>query len=238
MVEKNVPTSFIPHDTGIVSPVSHRRGAGLNDLVLLCAIVLFVASAALGAGVFLYKQFLAIENASKLSQLERAKAAFQPSLIQELTRLDDRMHAADRILGAHIAPTAFFLALQQATLATVSFQTLDFQSSDAQNMTIKMVGVAQSVNSIALQADLFSKNGVIASPIFSNIARQPDGVHFNLSAVVNPASIGYATIVASLLDAGAQNQTLPPSPSSIKTPADPSPFNTSGDTPETDPPQN
>ena len=198
--------------------------------------MLFVASAALGAGVFLYKQFLAIESASKLSQLERAKAAFQPSLIQELTRLDDRMHAADRILGAHIAPTAFFLALQQATLETVAFQTLDFQSLDPQDMKISMTGVAQSVNSIALQADLFSKNGVIMSPIFSNIARQPDGVHFNLSAVVNPKSIGYSELIAPSLDSGAQSQALPPS--STEAPADPSPFNTSGDAPETDSPQN
>lgn len=231
MVEKSVPTSFIPHDTGVVAPVLRRKSAGLNDLLLLCAIVLFVASAALGAGVFLYQQFLATESASKLSQLERAKAAFQPSLIQELTRLDDRMHAADRILGVHIAPTAFFLALQQATLATISFQTLDFQAPDAQHMTIKMAGIAQSVNSIALQADLFSKNGVIASPIFSNIARQSDGVHFNLSAVVNPASISYAALVA-----GTQNQTLPQG--SAEAPGNLSPFDAPSTAPETNLPQN
>ena len=72
MVEKSAPTSFIPHDTGVVSPTSRKRSAGLNDLLLLCAIVLAIASIALGAGVFLYQQFLATESASKLSQLERA----------------------------------------------------------------------------------------------------------------------------------------------------------------------
>ncbi|PIT91152.1 hypothetical protein COU17_02000 [Candidatus Kaiserbacteria bacterium CG10_big_fil_rev_8_21_14_0_10_49_17] len=232
MAENSAPTSFIPHDTGVVSPSPRRRSAGLNDLLLLSSIVLFVASAALAGGVFLYQQFLATESASKLSQLERAQAAFQPSLIQELTRLDDRMHAADRILGSHLAPTAFFAALEQATLQTISFQSLDFQVPDSQHMTIKMAGIAQSVNSIALQADLFSKNGTIAGPIFSNIARQSDGVHFNLSAVVNPISINYAALVASVQNAGIQNQTLP----TTEAPTNPSPFD--APIPETTPPQN
>ena len=54
-----------------------------------------------------------------------------------------------------------------------------------------MAGVAQSVNSIALQAQIFSKNGIITSPIFSGIERQIDGVHFDFNALVNPAAINY-----------------------------------------------
>jgi hypothetical protein len=130
-----------------------------------------------------------------LQQLQRAKDAFEPSLIQELTRLDDRMHAADQILSAHLAPIALFDALQQSTLSTVAFGTLDFLAVDPQRMTISTTGVARGVNSIALQADLFSKNGVITNPIFSDISRQPDGVHFTLGAVVNPAAINYARLL-------------------------------------------
>ena len=191
MVDTGIPASFIPHDTSVARP-SLRRGGGLNDLLLLVAIVVFVASAALAVGVFLYGQYLATENKSKLEQLDRAKAGFQPALIQQLTRLDDRMHAADRVLSAHIAPSLFFKALEAATLQTIAFQSLDFQVAENQNLTVKMAGVAESVNSIALQADLFSKNGVVTSPIFSNIARQPDGVHFNLTAIVNPSAINFA----------------------------------------------
>ena len=213
MVDTGIPTSFIPHDTAAPSSLLRERGGGggLNDLLLLTAIVLFVASAALAVGVFLYGQFLTTESTSKLTQLERAKAAFEPSLIQQLTRLDDRMHAADRVLGVHIAPTVFFNALEQSTLQTVSFQNLDLQVADTQHIAVKMAGVAQSVNSIALQADLFGKNGVIASPIFSNIARQSDGVHFNLAAIVNPEAINYSTIVEAAAVGGTQEQTAPQS---------------------------
>ena len=191
MVDTGIPASFIPHDTSVARPPL-RGGGGLNDLLLLVAIVIFVASAALAIGVFLYGQYLATENTAKLAQLERAKAGFQPALIQQLTRLDDRMHAADRVLSAHIAPSIFFKALEEATLQTVAFQSLDFQVAENKSLTIKVAGVAESVNSIALQADLFSKNGVITSPIFSNIARQQDGVHFNLTAAVNPTAINFA----------------------------------------------
>src|SRR3989338_952385 len=95
MVDTGIPASFIPHDTSVARPPL-RGGGGLNDLLLLVAIVIFVASAALAIGVFLYGQYLATENTAKLAQLERAKAGFQPALIQQLTRLDDRMHEADR----------------------------------------------------------------------------------------------------------------------------------------------
>lgn len=191
-MDSGIQSSFIPRDAASATPVPRlRSGGGLAEVGLLVSIILLVASAALAGAVFLYGQYVQTSEDSKVEQLQRAKAAFEPSLIAQLTRLDDRMRAADIILGSHIAPTEFFAALQQSTLATVAFQTLDFQAGDTQRMSIKMSGIAEAVNSIALQADLFSKNGVITNPIFSDISRQTDGVHFSLNAVVNPAAINF-----------------------------------------------
>ena len=189
-MEPKFRTSFIPKQPIITTPAaSARRGPGLLFLVSL---IVFLSAAILAGAVFLYQQYLTTEGKSKVEQLKRAKDAFDPPTIQKFTRLDDRMHAADRVLSSHIAPSVFFLALEQATLQTVSFGSLDFQVPDPQHLSVKMAGVAQSVNSIALQADIFSKNGVITNPIFSNITRQSDGVHFDLTAIVNPAAINYA----------------------------------------------
>lgn len=190
-MESGIQSSFIPKDATAATPLPRGESGGLSEVLLLISIVLLVASGALAGAVFLYGQYTQSSAASKVDQLQRAKAAFEPSLIQELTRLDDRMRAAETILSAHTAPTAFFDALQQTTLATIAFQSLDFQATDPQRMTIKMQGVAQGVNSIALEGDIFSKNGVITNPIFSNISRQSDGVHFTLNAVINPAAINY-----------------------------------------------
>ncbi len=191
-MESGTHSSFIPHDVAEQGGRSTAREGNFMDLVALVSAVLFIASIILGLGVFLYQQFLDTSVKSKVAQLERAKAAFDPALIKELTRLDDRMRVADQILGNHNALSTFFHMLEQITLTTVSFRSLNFEASDPQNITIKMTGVAESVNAVALQADLFGKNGIVASPIFSNIDRQPDGVHFSLTALINPTSIKYA----------------------------------------------
>ena len=192
-METGIQSSFIPHDAGDVKMSAPRIGGnGFSDLILLLSIVLLVASGALAGGVFLYEKYLQTSTDSKMEQLQRAKNAFEPSLIIELTRLDDRMHAAAAILSGHIAPSVIFGALEKATLTTVAFGSLDLNIADHQRITIKMDGVARSVNSIALQAQLFSKNGVISSPLFSGIGRDVDCVHFAVSAQINPAAITYA----------------------------------------------
>ncbi len=207
-MESGIQSSFIPQDAGKVT-VSPRqpKGGGLGDLMFLIAIVLFVVSIALAGAVFLYNQYLGTSVTSKVEQLKSAREAFEPALIQQLTRLDDRMRAADSVLSVHMAPTAFFLALSQVTLTNVSFRSIDLDASDPKKITVKMPGVAQSVNSIALQADLMSKNGVVTNPIFSNISRQADGVHFDMTAHINPAAVNFVSLVGAATRALAPQQT-------------------------------
>ncbi len=195
-MESGIQSSFIPQDAARPTQAPRQvRTGGLTELGFLIGIVLFVASAALAGAVFLYEQYTISSAGSKSEQLQRAKEAFEPALIHELTRLDDRMRAADQVLSAHLAPIALFDALQATTLSTVSFKSLSLEVVDSQNINIKMSGVAQGVNSIALQADLFSKSGVLTNPIFSDINRQADGVHFNLNALVNPGAINYSRLI-------------------------------------------
>lgn len=206
-METTTSPSFIPHDAKTAP--RGTQGSGLSELLVLIAIVLVVASVALAVGVFLYQQYLQSSSTSKLAQLQTAEAAFEPSLIQQLTRLDDRMTSADQILQSHIAPSALFSMLEQTTITTISYQSLTFDATNPEQISIKMSGVADSVNSIALQSDLFSKSGMITSPIFSNIGREQDGVHFDFSALINPTSLNYLQ----LLNSGSVNQAPQTSPS-------------------------
>lgn len=208
-MESGIKSSFIPRDASVPTPVRGVTTTSLSDLLILLGIVFLVASIALAAGVFLYLQYLQTSSSSKRDQLERARAAFEPALIQELTRLDDRMQAADVILRGHIAPSIFFHLLEQLTLQTVSYQTLEFAAPDDQNMEVSFTGVAVSVNSIALQADYLGKSGIITSPIFSNIGRQPNGVRFDLEAKINPLALRYANLAASLQPVVNQQQPTP-----------------------------
>ena len=217
-METGVQNTFIPHDVSHPAERGRQREGTLMDLVALVSIVLLVASVALAAGVFLYEQYLDTSNKSKINQLKIAKAQFDSTLIQEFSRLDDRMREADTVLGNHIAPSVFFHMLEANTLSTVSFRSLDFQASSDEGMAVKMQGIAQSVNSVALQADFFSKVGIITSPIFSNIDRQQDGVHFSFSALVNPAAIRYTQLVMAAENAAGNAAPAPSAP----TPSTPS----------------
>lgn len=208
-METGIKSSFIPQAPVSTPLAAPRRKSGGFDLFILLAIVVFVASATLAVAVFLYSQYLNTSASSKLAQLERAKQAFEPSLIQDLTRLDDRMRAADTILAGHIAPTTLFLLLQQLTLQTVAFSAFDYASTP-DGITLSMKGVARSVNSIALQADLLSKSGVLSNPIFSNINRQVNGVNFDFTAKIHPESLSFSALGGGAEGAGAAPQQQAP----------------------------
>ena len=194
-MDSGINSNFIPHDTAQSAGLRIHSGS-IWDLVSLISAVLFVASVVLGVGVFLYQQFLEKSVSSKVDQLKRAQAAFEPPLIQEITRLDDRMRVEDIILGNHTTLSRFFHMLEQETLTTVSFKSLELEATDSQNMAIRMEGSAKSVNSIALQADTFSKIGIISSPIFSNINRGTDGVNFSLTARLNPVLLRFVSEIS------------------------------------------
>ena len=212
-MESNIRSSFIPQ-APVSSPTSagapRRERKGGADLALLAAIVLFFASVVLAVGVFLYVQYLSTAAESKRAQLQRAKEAFEPALIAELTRLDDRMKAADVVLGNHTSPSDIFALLQQLTLQTVAFSNFSFVAQNEREMGLTMQGVAQSVNSIALQADLLSKSGLIVNPIFSNINRTIEGVRFDFTASVDPAKLRYKAVDIAI--PARQNQPTEPSP--------------------------
>lgn len=187
--------TFIPHEA-VTSSGASRSGGGLSELMLLVGIILLIISGALAAGVFLYTQYLQTSSASELDQLNRAQASLDPSLIQQLTRLDDRMNAAETLLAAHLAPSQFFSILEQSTVQDISFSSLNYDATNPANVTLTMTGVAGSVNSIALQAQVFSQSGIITNPIFSAIDAEQEGVHFNFTALVNPSAIAYEKLVS------------------------------------------
>ena len=194
-MESNIRSSFIPQAPIAASATgAHRERAGGADLALLVSIVLFFASVVLAACVFLYVGYLKTTVESKSKQLQRAKEAFEPALIAELTRLDDRMKAADEVLNAHTSPSDIFGLLQELTLQTVAFSNFTFLAQNERELTISMQGIAQSVNSIALQADLLAKSGLIVNPIFSNINRTIEGVRFDFTSSVNIEKLRYRSV--------------------------------------------
>lgn len=172
------------------------QNGGLIDLFFLIAVIGFVAALSLSAGVFLYHQFLSSNASSKQEQIKQARSAFEPALISELLRLDARLTAANAILAKHLAPSELLRLIGELTLQSISYDSLEYSVQDDGMITLVMHGIAQNVNGVALQADVFGKHNAIVSPIFSNLKFVNGGVSFTVTAEVNPSALRYASLVS------------------------------------------
>ena len=193
-MEPKFRTSFIPKKTLATASQSQKKsGGGLGVMTLLSLIIAFGAIT-LSVGVFLYQQILEASLTRKTETLERARAAFEPALIEELVRIDSRIEAAKGILNKHITPSVLFETLEELTLKSVQFQDFDLTRISDDKISISMKGIAQDFRGVALQADIFGKSRLIREPIFSNLNLNQEGrAVFSLSAFVDPTFINFTS---------------------------------------------
>jgi hypothetical protein len=92
----------------------------------------------LAGAVFIYKQYLQTANNSKKEQLQRAKDAFDPTLIQQLTRLDDRMHAGLHDLGAALVSDGISRCARASDLDHGRINAMTFEDGDLQHINVKL----------------------------------------------------------------------------------------------------
>lgn len=173
---------------------SSSGGGGAGDIFILVAIVALAAALALAAGVFLYDRFLDANVQKKSEQLERARQAFEPALIQELVRLDSRLQAADDILARHLAPSELFSLLEELTLQSIEYDSMNYRVAEDNAIEVRLRGKARSVNGVALQASVLGQHNAFVNPIFSNLDLVNDGVTFEVTAFVNPSALRYTNV--------------------------------------------
>lgn len=206
-MESKINTSFIPNqmpNRGKTGSTTKYSGDAF-DIVLLLAIVTFVAAVVLAAGVFLYSEFLSKSAESKSAQLNKARTAFDPSLIEELLTLDKRLSSAGAVLDNHLAPSQLLLLLGDVTLKSVGYENLEYSTDGDGGIHLALEGKARSVNAVALQASLFSQHNAIKNPIFSNLNLVNDGVTFDVEAKINPPAINYSSVYEESIQASASD---------------------------------
>jgi len=189
-MEPKFQTSFIPKKS-LYDSTSTRPKASRMSLLTLLAVIVFLLSLALAGGAFVYGKFTSINIDRKAKELEEAKAAFNPELINELSRLSKKMSVAEDLLNSHISASEIFEALSAATLKSVKFEDFTYNYTP-EKITLSMRGESGGFSSIALQSDLFGKSKVIKKPVFSNLNLDEKGnVEFLFTAEVDPAMILY-----------------------------------------------
>ncbi|MCX6731836.1 MAG: hypothetical protein NTX55_02520, partial [Candidatus Parcubacteria bacterium] len=91
--------SFIPQKT--FEPAFYkRRGPGI--LIIFSFLIFFLSISAYGA-LFLYKNSLSKEVNVLTDSLERARAAFELPLINEITQTSEKIDSSRKLLEQHVS---------------------------------------------------------------------------------------------------------------------------------------
>lgn len=192
-METPIQTSFIPKkpmDT-TSSVVSSSRP---TNWILFFATIIFIASLALAVGVYFHRAYLVKQQTALESQIERARASFEPEFVSDIEKLDRKLRAGSEIIDNHITASPVFEILSDLTLKQIRYSEFSFtvDEKNSNQAVVLLSGKADGYRTIALQADLFASNRNVIDPIFSNLVLDERGqVLFDLSFEVPIEKILY-----------------------------------------------
>ena len=203
-METKYQTSFIPKKP--VAPTGQSRSVGIS-LFLLISIVLFLVSLGLAGYVFLEKNLLIQKINADESSIATNKSGLtsDSNTIESLVTLNSRINVAKDLLSKHISVSPVFNFLQQATLKSVRFKNFNFSyagkdASGANQISIQMNGQARDWETVASQADEFSKpdySKIISEPKISDLSINPDGsISFSFTAFISSDYLIYGNNTA------------------------------------------
>lgn len=183
-------TSFIPKKTPGTG--SSSRSQMSMNLFAIVSIALFVVAALASVGVFAYKKISERELISKQADLERSREAFEPSLIEEIVRLDERITSAEKLVSDHVAMSGIFKLIEDTTLETVQFTHFQL-SRDADGMfRLALTGSATGFAAVALQSDELGEHPLLDDVLVSNFSVTDTGrVTFTAGMSVDPSVFDY-----------------------------------------------
>jgi len=126
------------------------------------------------------------------ADLEEARLAIQPEVIDELTRLDNRIISTKGLISKHHILTPLFKFLEVSTPKTVRFTDFQYTVTD-KGIELSMRGEARGYATLALQADIFNKSQYFQDSIFSNLSLNEKGdVIFSFTTMLDPNLVSYS----------------------------------------------
>ncbi len=205
-------TSFIPKKPIIQTSYSYEN-RGVSVVTIICVIIFFGA-VALSFGAYLYKGYLEKSLVNKRETLERARKGFDLDTVRDLKRLGSRIEESQKLLDQHVAVSAFFDILEDATIKHVRFLDLNLVIPDREievgavetselptsigGIQFKARGNAKNYTSVALQSDLFNRTKGFREPIFSDLSLDGSGnINFSVSTIVDPQLIKFRSVIDS-----------------------------------------
>jgi len=190
-MQERVKTSFIPKQSLKVERTQTVRQTTFGVVNVLATALLVISIVAAG-GVFVFERYVESSIEGKRASLDRAREAFQPETIKELSRLDSRLSVGLALLSQHVSPSILFDYIEKETLVSVRFKDFSYEEVGAGRTMLTMAGEARSFNAVALQSDSFGNGNIFSEVIFSNLNIDSNGnIVFDFSAVVNTRELAY-----------------------------------------------
>lgn len=188
-MDKEFQTTFIPKKPLTEDRVTKKVSSRPLGIFTMISTLIFIVTILIGVGLYFFNGFMKKQIATSQVSLERAEAAFEPSLILELQELDTRLRVADTLLTQHIAVSPIFRILEGATLPSVQFNNFKYAFEGGQ-AKVALSGLARRYQTIAEQSLLLGEDRFVTEHIFSNFSLNEEGrVAFNLDLSVSPELI-------------------------------------------------
>jgi len=191
-MEQNFQTSFIPKKPMVEQVSTSKRPIGF---ILIISIAIFLVTVLVSGGVYYYRDVLKKSRTQMEVDLNLAKNRFEPAQITKLKILDKRLQSSSEVLANHISVSPIFEALGALTLKTIRYTNFSYDFANSK-VIVKMSGQAVGYRSVALQADMFSKNKNLIDPVFSNLSLDEKGnVLFDLQFSVDKTFVNYEQLL-------------------------------------------
>lgn len=209
-MEPKFQSSFIPKGLSTSSGADLLTGRNYKgrkkSLLSFLALVIFIISVVLAVGIFGYKFYLIYHIDKMGADLDQARSTLQPEIIDELTRLNNRIISTKNLISEHRVVTPLFEFLEISTPRTVRFRDFNFSMTEG-DIGLQMKGEAQGYVVLALQADIFSRSEYFKDPIFSDLSLNDRGeVTFIFRTTIDASLISYERKIKNL---GVSSEFLP-----------------------------
>ncbi|MDO8569653.1 MAG: hypothetical protein Q7R89_02690 [bacterium] len=192
-MEPKFQSSFIPRGpvTSTVSGASMGRHGKEKSLLSFLALIIFSLSVILALGMFGYKFYLKYSIEQMTTDLENARATLQSDIINELTRLDNRIISSQELIAQHQILSPLFGFLESSTPRTVRFSDFHYTKTP-EGLELLVTGEARGYATLALQADIFNKSQYFKDDVFSDLKLNAKGdVNFSFKAIIDPNLLSY-----------------------------------------------
>ncbi len=196
-MDPQIPASFIPKKP--LGPSFHTESRSkVFGLFLFVAVIIFIGSLAAAGAAYLYKNTLQTQNTQSAAALEKAKASYDPTTINDLIRTSQRITQASILLKKHTAPSSIFDFLANTTVQGARFSDFSYLTNQDGTASIALSGEAVDFASVALLSDAFNQSHMLNNLLFSNVDTDQTTGHvvFKISANVSPALISYSNMLA------------------------------------------